>query len=326
MKRYYTLLIAILISVSLTGQVEKKVVIEHFTNTKCSTCANKNPALYQTLEDYPQVLHIAYHPSSPYSSCVFSQHNPEHNDARANFYNVYGATPRAVIQGNVLPIQTPLVKVTDIEGQLGMTSDYKVTISNSQVSGEDYKVSFSIELISGSGGEVLVYAGLAEEEVNYNAPNGEDLHYDVFRMMLREQTIVLSSVGESESEEVEYTMSTEWNSDQMFAYIIIQDPETKEVLQSGSTLESVSSVFDRTNLNTKNILYPNPATSLLNIRSDYINTVKTIDLYSIVGTKVKQFEARSQLIISELPEGIYIARIVTTDNVVVSERIIIGSK
>ncbi|NQU35268.1 MAG: hypothetical protein HQ521_18735, partial [Bacteroidetes bacterium] len=185
MKKTFIVILGLIFSLSIMAQVEKKVIIEHFTNTKCSICASKNPALYQTLEDFPQVLHIAYHPSAPYASCIFSQHNPIQNDARAYFYDVYGGTPRAIIQGEVLLIQTPLVKDDDIESRLGLTSDFKVIMTNTQVSGIDYKVTIQIEKVSGDQeDEIFVYAGLAEKEISYNAPNGEDLHHDVYRKMI----------------------------------------------------------------------------------------------------------------------------------------------
>src|SRR5688572_14710898 len=96
--------------VSTFAQTPRQVIVEHFTNTRCSICASKNPGFYSLLHgSYPQVLHIAYHPSAPYSNCYFSLQNPTENNSRTNYYGVYGSTPRAVIQGNVIPIKTPLV-------------------------------------------------------------------------------------------------------------------------------------------------------------------------------------------------------------------------
>ncbi len=319
------MLVALLLTVSISAQVEMKVVIEHFTNTKCGVCANKNPALYSTLEDYPQVMHIAYHPSSPYSTCIFNQHNPIQNDARALHYDVYGATPRAVIQGDVLPIQSPMVMVSDIESKLGMVSDFKVTITNSVVSGDEFKVNFNVELVSGEGNkEITVYVALAEEEVNYNAPNGEDLHHDVFRMMVRQDNLVLNKVGDSEGDEVSYTMDPEWVSDQIFAYIIIQDPDTKEVLQSGSTLTSVSSVSNGSITESDLILYPNPVSNQIYVQPEFANKIEKIQLYSLVGSIVREFSPNSDIMVSDIPDGIYFARIITNDNQVLVERILIG--
>ncbi len=305
------------------AQVEKKVIIEHFTNTKCSTCASKNPALFHTLEDYPQVLHIAYHPSSPYSACVFNMHNPEENDERANYYEVFGSTPRAVIQGVALPLQTPMVKVDNIEMQLGMTSDFKVTMDNSQVNGDDYKVTIDIERVSATHTEeVLVYVGLAEKVIAYNAPNGETMHHNVFRKNIYDEALELVSVGSSADIVLDYTMHSDWSSDQIYAYIVINSSLSGEVLQSESSLTSISGIGNNSITEVKNLLYPNPASSTLNVNVEYNDDITKIELYSLIGNKVKEFSQFSTMDISDLPEGIYFASITDIDGNIVSARII----
>lgn len=315
MNKLYTLILTLFLSFSLLAQVDKKVIIEHFTNTKCGICASKNPALYQTLEEYPQTLHIAYHPSAPYSSCIFSQHNPVENDDRANYYGVFGGTPRAVIQGDVLPIQTPLVKVNDIDSRLGMTSDFKVTISNTQVLGDNYSVMVEIERVSGNDGdEIIAYIGLAEKEIAYNAPNGEDIHHDVFRKMLYNETLDVNPIGNIMNIELDYSMHTDWISDQIYAYIVINKATSTEVLQSESSLTSPSSISDNSLGDVKTILFPNPVTSQLNIKAEYSNKVRTIELFSIVGNKVKELYPDTNMDVSDLPDGIYFAMITDDQN------------
>ena len=84
------------------AQVLQTVVVEHFTNTRCGICASRNPGLFNNLAANPKILHIAVHPSSPYSTCLLNQHNKVENDARTNFYGIYGGTPRIVINGTVM--------------------------------------------------------------------------------------------------------------------------------------------------------------------------------------------------------------------------------
>lgn len=111
MKKSCFMLLALLFQLALTTQmnaqmVAKKVIVEHFTNSRCGVCASKNPSLFTNLTSHPDILHISYHPSSPYSSCVFSQSNPAENDSRTNFYGIFGGTPRIVIQGDVISSST----------------------------------------------------------------------------------------------------------------------------------------------------------------------------------------------------------------------------
>ena len=325
MNKFYIIILSLLLSLPLSAQVEKKVIIEHFTNTKCGICANKNPALYETLGEYPQLLHIAYHPSAPYADCVFSMHNPAENDERANYYNVFGGTPRAVIQGVALPVQTPLVNTSNIEMQLGMTSDFKVTIDNNQVSGDDHKVNVQIERVSVTHNEeIFVYIALAEKEISYNAPNGETMHYDVFRKKLTEEIIDLVSVGSMVNYVLGYSMHPDWNPNEIYAYIVINSTLSSEVLQSESSLTSISGIYNNSVVEVKNILYPNPASSTLNINIAYIDKVEKIELYSILGNKVKAFNTDDIMDISDLVDGIYFARITDKNSNITSARIIKG--
>ena len=103
MKNSFACLVALLVfNLSSKAQVPKKVIVEHFTNTVCSVCASKNPGFYTNLKNQQGVIHLAVHPSSPYTSCILSKHNVSENDARTNYYGVYGATPRLAIQGVVI--------------------------------------------------------------------------------------------------------------------------------------------------------------------------------------------------------------------------------
>lgn len=310
MKKAYTLIFAILLSLPILAQVEQKVIIEHFTNSRCSTCASRNPAFYQTLEDYPQVLHIAYHPSSPYASCIFSQHNPTENDNRAYFYDVYGGTPRAVIQGEVIPVQNPMVSAEQIDAHLGMMSDYRLSTTNTKVSGNTYKLSFEIERVSGTDWEtVLVFAGLAEEEIQYDAPNGEKLHHDVFRKRLFYDTANVNPVGNKKTWEFEYTMHADWVVDEIYSYVIIQDMNTQAVKQSASSLDSPTFIGDKAIEEVRNLFYPNPVSNSFSIQAAYANQVEKVEIFSMVGTKVKEFRNSTRMDISDLPDGLYFAKL-----------------
>lgn len=323
MNRIFTLLIAVLISIPLISQVEKKVVVEHFTNTRCGICASKNPAFYQVLNDYPDVLHIAYHPSSPYSTCIFSQHNPQENDHRAYFYNVFGSTPRVVLQGEVIPNQNPLINSGQIEAQLGGTSDYKVTMTKTALTGNNNKITLEIERVSGSEFEtILVYAGLAEKEINYEAPNGESLHHDVFRRVIFFDTASINPVGNIRVIEYEYSTDAEWYENQIFAYALIQNSITSSIMQAGTTLESASG-FGKEKINElSSILYPNPSSGIISVRNEFSNRFIKFEFYDLLGSRVREFNKSNSFNISDLPEGFYFVRLTDSQNKVYSTRII----
>ena len=121
--------IATLTSIQLVfSQVPKKVVVEHFTNTNCSICASRNPGFYTNLHNQTGILHLAVHPSSPYPNCLLYQQNGTANDARTNYYGIYGSTPRLVINGNVISGGTNYSSSSIFTPYLGLTSPASIRI------------------------------------------------------------------------------------------------------------------------------------------------------------------------------------------------------
>src|SRR5215207_809064 len=94
---------SLLIAISAVAQVPKKIMVEHFTNTKCPVCTARNPGFYANFNSQPNVLHLAVHPSQPYSACLLYQQNAAENNLRTQYYSgVFGSTPRLVINGNII--------------------------------------------------------------------------------------------------------------------------------------------------------------------------------------------------------------------------------
>jgi hypothetical protein len=87
---------------AVARQIPKAVIAEHFTNTWCSICASRNPGLLSNLNSFPQLIHIAYYPSSPHAGCPLTMHNPVEANARTNYYGIYGGIPQLVVGGSVV--------------------------------------------------------------------------------------------------------------------------------------------------------------------------------------------------------------------------------
>ncbi len=71
----FYLLGLVMLAFNISNAQNQSVLVEHFTNTLCSICASRNPGFYQNLQSQQDVLHIAYHPSSPYAACVLNKQN-----------------------------------------------------------------------------------------------------------------------------------------------------------------------------------------------------------------------------------------------------------
>src|SRR5690606_20541686 len=110
------------------AQSPRKIIVEHFTNSNCSTCASRNPGFFANLNNHPEVLHMSVHPSAPYSNCLLYQQNATDNDARTNYYGIYGGTPRIVVNGNVVSASTNYSSASIFTNYLSQTSPASIRI------------------------------------------------------------------------------------------------------------------------------------------------------------------------------------------------------
>lgn len=298
-------------------QVAKNVIVEHFTNTRCSICASssKNPAFYTNLEDYPDVFHVSYHPSSPYSTCLFSQHNPSENDGRANYYGVFGGTPRLIVQGVLNPISVQFGSPEVFTPYIDQMTEVSIDIIQTKTA--DDKIEATITLTTESehnysGTSLLV--GVAEKVVNYQAPNGEDVHYDVFRKAFTDiegDAVTLPAVGESISFTYSVNKEEEWDMSQMFVYAILNDSETNTVVQSDAASPSENTVSNKDFQTLRNVtVYPNPAQNILNVKLEE-GIEASLSLTDLAGRIQfrSEFQTKTTVDVSNLPSGVYLLKI-----------------
>ncbi|MCU0440855.1 MAG: T9SS type A sorting domain-containing protein [Bacteroidia bacterium] len=313
MKKTLTL-IAILVSLNTISQVPQTVLIEHFTNTRCSVCASRNPGLYQNIgTQQPSVLHIAFHPSAPYSACILNQHNKVENDARTNYYGVYGSTPRIVIQGNTIGTGVDYSSSNLFSSYVNNTTPIDIVTSITKA-GDSIIVRAIVKAVTSHGLSNLLVAGfLVEEELPYAAPNGEQTHHDVFRkglFSMSGESFICPANNDSILFERKVAIDPIWNLAEMYAIITVTN-QNKQAVQSSRTAKLTTP----TSLNTRNkdltvMVFPNPAASLLNIALEEMMETQ-IALYDLSGRKIytQQFQKQLQLSTIEFKSGIYFLEI-----------------
>ncbi|MBL7778400.1 MAG: Omp28-related outer membrane protein [Chitinophagales bacterium] len=294
----------------LFAQVVRTNVIEHFTNTRCSICASRNPGFYGVLNNYPKVLHIAYHPSSPYSNCFFSQQNVSENDGRTNHYGIYGATPRFVLNGKVLPSANPAINTTTIDTTLNQLTPFAISVSDEWITADSAVVTVLIKTTVSAGvSAAKLYVAVAEEPINYNAPNGENIHHDVFRKALNGNEgnlIPLPLVNDSMSFIFHYKAAAGWNLSNLRTIAILSKTDTKEVWNAASSKATVTSLADGFVAGSNLQIFPNPFSGLVTITNA---AGKQLKLYSSLGELVLSETATSnryELNTTNLSNGIYL--------------------
>jgi hypothetical protein len=310
---------ALLLTQKLEAQVEKKVVLEHFTNTYCGICASRNPSLYTNLNNNPDVLHLAIHPSRPYRVCELYLHNTVENDERTNFYGILGSTPRIVIQGNVVSAGTDYNSSAIFNGYKEQTSSFSIQVTT-MVSDDDSLVA-KIRINAEEANTIQslnLYAPAVEDTIFFNAPNGETEHFDVLRKVLINKSItnLPKAKGDSIILYARVAKHAEWDKTQMYVMAILQDETNKSVEQVGKSMpiksaHETSSVKNQISAEMIS-LAPNPFQHVISVQLPSGNGEGTIT--NNLGQVVHSFTLTGQnhpIDLSTLSDGVYAINIQT---------------
>ena len=301
----------------LSAQVPKQIVVEHFTNTRCSICANRNPGFFTNLDNQTDVLHLAYHPSSPYSSCVFNQHNPSENDARTNYYGIYGGTPRLVIQGEVVSGNADYSSNSIFSSHTGETTPVSISIEQTWYGTDSIQVRAVIKReAAGSLGALRLFVGLFERFIDYDAPNGESGHQNVFRKGLNAmngQTLNLpATVGDSVVFQNKVSAESEWVQTEIYAAAILQEESSKELVQvkavdiSDNPTVGIADIEEGLEWN----VFPNPSSDFVSVNLKE-NTESVLRLFDLNGKLLFEtvFNQKANVSLEGLNQGQYLIRV-----------------
>lgn len=312
MQKHALTILAFFVSWAVSAQLvaPRYVLVEHVTNSRCSVCASRNPAMYTLLSQHAsQIHHLSYHPSFPYSTCIFYQENTVENNARANYYGVFG-TPTVILNGEKVGPAGQLLPVAVLNPELNQTSPVYVQVTETATN-----VTVTVHTVGAKPeGTFALYVAFAEEVVNYNAPNGENVHHDVFRDMLSGidgDAITLAETGGSVSFNFAKTSDSDWNTAQLYATAWVQNTTTKEVLNSGTKFDPlVSSVDD---IAAEKVSFsPNPATDQI-IASITNDTPQSVEVFALNGALVTadwNISGQQAIIdVKNLEAGIYFVQI-----------------
>ena len=326
MKLFFT---SMLVLLNLLGfeqihaQVAKKIVVEHFTNTLCSICASRNPGFYTALNQKPDIIHIAYHPSSPYSDCIFNKQNKIENDERTKFYGLFGGTPTFTVNGvEKFSSQVQNKDVyTPFENQ---TSPFSITTTLKPKGPDSIAVEVKITTVaSHQMGNMYLYVPMAENTVLYDAPNGEDEHFDVFRQSFTGANPIVVSlstqVGEVYTYRAALKLNDIWEAKRLFALAILQT-STKingnfEVVQADKSalfnpdiLSNVNELLDQ-GINFS--IVPNPASSTITIPQFEQASPTDVLIFNQFGALAMKtvLSNNKEIDISSLNEGVYFLKI-----------------
>lgn len=322
-----SLFIVLFSTQEVSSQVTKNIVLEQFTNTRCGVCANRNPGLFTNLNNNPEVLHLTVHPSSPYRNCVLNNHNGTENDARTNYYGIFGGTPRIVIQGKVVGASTNYGSSAIFTEHQSQTSAIGINVETLKSNADSLVAKIVITAAADNTlGSLRLYAPAVEDTVFYNAPNGEKTHYNVFRkVLLDELTTVPATSGDSIVLYARVAQHADRDQNQMYVMAILQDANTKAVEQAAISTPIRTKKDETATVklikNTDYSFGPNPVRNVLTL--DLKGSKGSIRLLNSYGQEVDASgeESLSTIDLGYLSEGIYWLQI-STDKGIATEKIL----
>jgi hypothetical protein len=244
MKKVLSVVVCCFLSTPLIwAQAPKYVLFEHFTNTRCGVCGGTNPTFYQnvSINTNTKLHHISMHSSIPYSACVFYQANPTPQDERANYFNIPG-TPRVVVNGTTA-LGAGNVTASMIDNAYCATCS-PVAIKVSESGSNSRQALIEIKTLgTRPSGNFRLLAAVVEKTVNYNAPNSETVHHNVFRQFLTPTAgapITLPTQGGNASLTVyNYMINSAWLANEVYVVAWLYDETTKSVLNSATKFDPI---------------------------------------------------------------------------------------
>jgi len=296
---------------SMAQQVPKAVVVEHFTNSYCSVCASRNPGMYATLAQHTDVMHIAYHPSSPYAACTINQHNKAENDARTNFYGIFGGTPRIVVQGNVIPASTNYGDASLYTSEKGKMSSFSVKTELKKAAGNTADVTVTVKKVDTSSITSLqLYAVVAEDTFFFNAPNGENIHHDVFRKSVwgaPQAITTLTNVGDSVVMTQNIAVHQDWVGGRTYVAALLQDGNKQMIQAARSATLDFPVGINMTNTTTGLTIFPNPAGTFVTLKGlgNSTSEVTIITSDGRIADKLQMNKNNTRINTGKLTPGLY---------------------
>lgn len=311
MRIYFFLICLMVMNVNVEAQIPKTTLVEHFTNSSCGVCAYTNPFITDTLSNFPDVIRIAFYPSSPYANCFFSMQNPIENDARTNFYGVYGGTPKLLVNGE-------LTSVANLDSKLQAaavdTTSYKLRLTQEFISMDSVWVRLMIKKVAPDFlVEALLFMGAAEDTVFQTTGNGESVHRDVFRKAMTnaigDNILLPVAVNDSVVFNFSYKVDTAWDANRMNTIAILQNISDKKLINAARSI-NISPVPNSLSVYTNNTLqlYPVPASDMLFIEE--WQQFSQAQIFSMQGSLISTQAVRSKYIdLSSISDGTYILKL-----------------
>lgn len=256
--------------------VDRRILIEHFTNTGCDPCAAQNPGFKNLTNQFPDnISSIKYHPNFPSSTDPFYVFNKTENTARLNYYAVSGV-PHAVTDGNGYANMPGYFTSTIINNAINKRAFAEIEL-NAILNGNNIDIDVVVKPhVTSSSSTTVLHVVVVEDITRATAPgsNGEKDFPQVMRKMLPNQNgtdITGFADGDIITKSFTYAVdTTKINVKNAKVVVFVQQVGNKYVYQS-EQMDVKTNVSVKEEIVNGMNLFPNPAKEFTNLSFDLKN-------------------------------------------------------
>ena len=246
MKKIFSLLCLmalVLTSLNTSASSPKKVLLEGFTSSSCSPCAQMFPTWDANVVQALDVLiPIKYHTSWPLPEDPMYTISAAVSSTRTSYYSMT-AVPGyckagAVVEMTEANIENWYNPALNHDELLAATSP--ITLEITQVNqGQTVNVSVKVSSDNELAGQMLRVA-LVEPIVYYEGANGITEHEWVVRTMLpnAQGSVLTLAAGASTTVELSTTLAAALASKNLYVVAFVQDDASKDVMQAATNIDS----------------------------------------------------------------------------------------
>ncbi|MGH2575555.1 MAG: Omp28-related outer membrane protein [Ignavibacteria bacterium] len=225
-------------SVYIQQPVNRKVLVEFFTNSGCTPCVVVHNYFQQlssqsgvTINDSSVIL-ISFHYRYPYPYDSLYLANVPENDARGTYYNIL-FTPNVLLDGTYMGQYSSSEYSAQLNNEMNTTKYMNITLSNSYDStNRNGTITSNFQLVTSlPTADNVLHVVLTESNIAYMGTNGITSFDDVMRDMVtggNGEQITLSQ-GQGNTVTKNYTINTRWNADECDLIVYVQSVSTKKI-------------------------------------------------------------------------------------------------
>jgi hypothetical protein len=325
------------------GDRTRLVLLEHFTNANDENSIAANKIVNDIAESKKHdVAYISYHTAFPSSDPINSQ-NTSDPAARALYYGA-STVPFSVMDGglngegryNYSPARFNEI---DMIRRALVQPYFNIGISQNQVN-NDLSIEVEVSSVFALGPlDLTLHVAILETEIpgSVIGLGGDIVFRNVVRKLLPDAggTFLPASWGanQSESYSFNWTIDNIFDSENLALVAFIQDENSREVYQVGTSSEfGIPTFVDLPSIDFNKpglVFYPNPATDYLfiefgeNLTGDHILEIYNLSGYMVRTEILKGGRSNYEISTESLQRGVYLFSIRNNRDTVITARILI---